>query len=37
MNSILEHQSGKSNEETYNNRARLIIFNSDVFRYNAEL
>ena len=37
MNSILEHQSGKSNEETYNNRARLIILNSDVFRYNAEL
>lgn len=37
MNSILKHQSGKSNEETYNNRARLIILNSDVFRYNAEL
>jgi len=37
INSILMHQNGKSCEETYNNRARLIIINSDVFRYNAEL
>lgn len=37
ITSILEHQSGNSNEETYNNRARLIILNSDVFRHNAEL
>lgn len=37
INSILRHQNGNSSEETYNNRARLIIVNSDVFRYNAEL
>ena len=37
INGILRHQSGNSNEETYNDRARLIIINSDVFRHNAEL
>ena len=37
VDSILSHQNGNSCEETYNNRARLIIVNSDVFRYNTEL
>ena len=37
INSILLHQSGQSNTTTYDNRARIIILNSDVFRYNAEL
>lgn len=37
IDGILKHQSGNSDEETYDNRARLIILNSDVFRHNAEL
>lgn len=37
INKIIQHQEGNSNEDTYNNRAKLIIINSDVFRYNAEL
>ncbi|MDA9003838.1 hypothetical protein N9J06_01925, partial [Flavobacteriales bacterium] len=36
INSILEHQSGYSSEKTYNNRAKLIIHNFDVFKYNAD-
>jgi len=35
INSILEHQSGNSSEKTYNNRAKLIMHNFDVFKYNA--
>ena len=35
INSILDHQSSKSSIETYNNRAKLIMHNFDVFRYNA--
>lgn len=37
INSILLHQSGQSSTSTYDNRARIIVLNSDVFRYNAEL
>ncbi len=37
LDSILEHQNGNSSETTYNNRARLIFINSDIFRKNAEL
>ncbi|NMH24921.1 hypothetical protein [Flavobacterium solisilvae] len=36
INSILEHQSDNSSKETYDNRAKLIMHNFDVFRYNAE-
>lgn len=36
INSILSHQSGNSSHETYNNRAKLIIHNFDVYRYNVE-
>ena len=35
LNSIIEHQSGNSSTETYNSRAKLIMHNFDVFRYNA--
>ena len=35
INSILEHQSSNSSTETYNNRAKLIMHNFDVFKYNA--
>jgi hypothetical protein len=36
INSVIDHQSGNSSQETYNNRAKLIMHNFDVFRYNAE-
>lgn len=36
LDSILLHQSNRSSTTTYENRARLIIHNFDVFRYNAE-
>ena len=36
VDSILSHQSGQSSHETYDNRAKLIIHNFDVYRYNAE-
>lgn len=36
LDSILLHQSNHSSPATYENRARLIIHNFDVFRYNAE-
>ncbi len=36
IDSILEHQSGNSSNETYNNRAKLAIHNFDVFKYNLE-
>ena len=35
VDSIIEHQSNRSSRETYENRARLIIHNFDVFRFNA--
>ena len=35
INSILKHQSNNSSVETYNNRAKLIIHNFDVFKHNA--
>ena len=35
INSILEHQSSNSSTQTYNNRAKLIMHNFDVFKYNA--
>lgn len=37
IESILLHQRGESSQETYNNRARLIILNSDIYRYKTEL
>ena len=37
VDSILSHQSGHSSHETYDNRAKLIIHNFDVYRYNAEI
>ena len=36
IDSILEHQSNNRSETTYNNRAKLIMHNFDVFRYNAD-
>jgi hypothetical protein len=36
VDSILTHQSGNSSHQTYDNRAKLIIHNFDVYRYNAE-
>ena len=36
LESILRHQSGHSSPETYNNRAKLIIHNFDVYKYNVE-
>lgn len=36
LDSILQHQSNNSSHETYNNRAKLIIHNFDVYRFNAE-
>jgi len=35
IDGIIKHQSGNSGHDTYNNRARLIIHNHDVFRQNA--
>lgn len=35
INSILEHQSSNSSVDTYNNRAKLIMHNFDVFKHNA--
>ena len=35
IDSILKHQSNNSSPETYDNRAKLIMHNFDVFRYNA--
>jgi len=35
VDSILKHQAGNSSYSTYNNRAKLIIHNFDVFRRNA--
>lgn len=35
LNSILKHQSNNSSKETYDNRAKLIMHNFDVFRHNA--
>lgn len=35
IESVLEHQSNNSSQETYNNRAKLVIHNFDVFKYNA--
>jgi hypothetical protein len=36
LESILKHQSGQSSHETYNNRAKLIIHNFDVYKFNVE-
>lgn len=36
LESILRHQSGQSSHDTYNNRAKLIIHNFDVYKYNVE-
>lgn len=36
IDSILLHQSGHSSHDTYNNRAKLIIHNFDVYRFNVE-
>lgn len=36
LNGILMHQSNNSSEYTYDCRAKLIIHNFDVYRYNAE-
>ncbi len=36
LKSILTHQSGNSSHSTFDNRARLIIHNFDVYRHNAE-
>lgn len=35
IDSVLIHQSNQSSQETYNNRAKLVIHNFDVFKYNA--
>lgn len=35
INSILEHQSSNSSVDTYNNRAKLIMHNFDVFKHNS--
>jgi hypothetical protein len=35
IDSILKHQSRNSGHDTYNNRAKLVIHNHDVFRQNA--
>lgn len=35
IDGILKHQSRNSDHDTYNNRAKLIIHNHDVFRKNA--
>lgn len=35
IDSILEHQSNNSSVDTYNNRAKLIMHNFDVFKHNA--
>lgn len=35
LESILDHQSKNSSHDTYNNRAKLVIHNHDVFRQNA--
>jgi hypothetical protein len=37
VDSIIKHQSGQSSHETYDNRAKLIIHNFDVYRFNAEI
>lgn len=36
LNTILLHQSNHTSNETYDARAKLIIHNADVFRYNIE-
>ena len=36
LRSVLKHQSGQSSHETYNNRAKLIIHNFDVYKFNVE-
>ncbi len=36
LNSVIRHQSGQSSHDTYDNRAKLIIHNFDVYRYNVE-
>ncbi|MDM1352077.1 hypothetical protein HX014_15675 [Myroides marinus] len=36
LNSILQHQNRNSSLETYNNRAKLIIHNFDVYQFNIE-
>lgn len=36
LNTILLHQSNCSSNETYDARAKLIVHNADVFRYNIE-
>lgn len=36
LNGILMHQSHKSSPDTYECRAKLIMHNFDVYRYNAE-
>lgn len=36
LNGILMHQSNNSSDYTYDCRAKLIIHNFDVYRYNAE-
>ncbi len=36
LTTILLHQSGRSSPETYNARAKLMLHNADVYRYNAE-
>jgi hypothetical protein len=35
IDGILKHQSRNSGHDTYNNRAKLVIHNHDVFRQNA--
>ncbi len=35
IDGVLKHQSMNSSHETYNNRAKLVIHNHDVFRQNA--
>lgn len=35
LEGILKHQSKNSGQDTYNNRAKLVIHNHDVFRQNA--
>jgi len=36
LENIIQHQSNNSSQETYNNRAKLIIHNFDVYQYNVE-
>ncbi|MBQ7975846.1 MAG: hypothetical protein IJ300_09210 [Clostridia bacterium] len=36
IDTVILHQSKQSSLETYNARAKLIIHNADVFRYNVE-